>query len=190
MLNTAKCSLSQLQLEKHTHSLSLLNTPTYTLLTQQLLTHISSKESKSKKRSLGRNLILLFARELNQKHKEWEGEKKHNSGFLGVFFHFNCEMLLFQLSWLGEKMTAKLTDKSTLVDHERHFWWWFLSCSLQWTCSMNSNRTDLSMTREINIFCHVWKAHVHCLLFLIFCSTGVGIGYWDKFKSCWWLRFF
>lgn len=150
MLNTAKCSLSQLQLEKHTHtlSLSLKHTHIHTADTTTAYSHFQQGIQVKKEIPRQKPYLVICKGAKPETQRMRRGKKTQFWFFGGFFFHFNCEMLLFQLSWLGEKMTAKLTDKSTLVDHERHFWWWFLSCSLQWTCSMNSNRTDLSMTRD------------------------------------------
>lgn len=58
----------------------------------QLLTHTSSRESKSKKRSLGSDLILLLASDLNQRQKSFE----HNcTGFGFIFKYLSRLSLLF-----------------------------------------------------------------------------------------------
>lgn len=55
-----------------TANFKLCRTNTGRLLRPQLLTHTSSRESKSKKRSLGSDLILLLASDLNQRQKSFQ----------------------------------------------------------------------------------------------------------------------
>lgn len=52
-----------------TAGLKLCTTNAGRMLRLQLLTHTSSRESKSKKRSLGSDLILLLASDLNHRQK-------------------------------------------------------------------------------------------------------------------------
>lgn len=116
-------------------------TPTHKLLMLQLLTHSSSNESKSKKRSLGRNLILLLAREL----RVTTGEKSTALTWWRCYITFvgvGVGVGVLQCSRVDctaspYRQHDRLTDESSLADRAERSWWWSRSCFLQWICWMD-----------------------------------------------------
>lgn len=111
-----------------TANFKLCRTNTGRLLRPQLLTHTSSRESKSKKRSLGSDLILLLASDLNQRQKS---------------FQPNCTVFFFMLNYSKSLSLLYMSEKT--IDGAGASAIWQQKQTYRWVKSLRPRKAFLVM---------------------------------------------